>query len=163
MNENIDLTEILKDCPRGAKLYSPIVGVVEFERIAKDLTDPIIAHKEDGGAIYFSADGRSIQFRNNTCILFPNEELRDWNEFKAPTKHKQFKPFEKILIAEHECNNTYAWTADFYSHWSDNLKRHITIGGYHYTDARVIPYNGNEELVGKTVERGDLHENRDER
>lgn len=105
MNENIDLTEILKDCPRGAKLYSPIVGVVEFERIAKDLTDPIIARKEDGGAIYFSADGRSIQFRNNTCILFPNEELRDWSEFKASTKHKQFKPFEKILIAEHECNN----------------------------------------------------------
>ena len=33
MNENIDLTKILKDCPKGTKLYSPIFGDVMFERI----------------------------------------------------------------------------------------------------------------------------------
>ena len=30
MNENIDLTKILKDCPKGWKLYSTIYGDVEF-------------------------------------------------------------------------------------------------------------------------------------
>ena len=30
MNENIDLTKILKDCPRGFKLYSAVHGEVTF-------------------------------------------------------------------------------------------------------------------------------------
>lgn len=30
MNENIDLTKILKDCPKGWKLYSTIFGDVTF-------------------------------------------------------------------------------------------------------------------------------------
>ena len=33
MNENIDLTEILKDCPKGWELYSPIFGKVRFFQI----------------------------------------------------------------------------------------------------------------------------------
>ena len=30
MNENIDLTKILKDCPKGWKLYSSVYGEVKF-------------------------------------------------------------------------------------------------------------------------------------
>ena len=33
MNENIDLTKILKDCPKGTILYSLIHGYVEFSQI----------------------------------------------------------------------------------------------------------------------------------
>ena len=33
MNENIDLTKILKDCPCGTKLYSTIYGEVELKQI----------------------------------------------------------------------------------------------------------------------------------
>ena len=33
MNENLNLVEILKDCPKGTKLYSPIFGEVKFEEI----------------------------------------------------------------------------------------------------------------------------------
>ena len=36
MNENIDLTQILKDCPKGTKLYSLIFGEVNFEKIGSD-------------------------------------------------------------------------------------------------------------------------------
>ena len=36
MNENIDLTKILKDCPQGTKLYSSIFGQVEFQYIKLD-------------------------------------------------------------------------------------------------------------------------------
>ena len=41
MNENIDLTKILKDCPKGTKLYSTVYGVVRFDEIDKDNTFPI--------------------------------------------------------------------------------------------------------------------------
>ena len=30
MNENLNLAEILKDCPKGTKLYSTVYGEVEF-------------------------------------------------------------------------------------------------------------------------------------
>lgn len=33
MNENIDLTKILKDCPKGWTLYSPFFGEVRFCQI----------------------------------------------------------------------------------------------------------------------------------
>ena len=33
MNENIDLTKILKDCPKGWKFWSPIFGDVGFHSI----------------------------------------------------------------------------------------------------------------------------------
>ena len=33
MTENIDLTKILKNCPKGTKFYSPVWGEVSFERI----------------------------------------------------------------------------------------------------------------------------------
>lgn len=36
MNENLNLVEILKDCPRGTKLYSTVYGDVEFYKIDLD-------------------------------------------------------------------------------------------------------------------------------
>ena len=33
MNENIDLTKILKNCPKNTKLYSLAHGEVEFQEV----------------------------------------------------------------------------------------------------------------------------------
>lgn len=33
MNENINLVEILKDAPKGTKLYSPICGECELNKV----------------------------------------------------------------------------------------------------------------------------------
>ena len=33
MNENIDLTKILNDCPKGFELYSPLFGNVKLNSI----------------------------------------------------------------------------------------------------------------------------------
>ena len=35
MNENLNLVEIMKDCPKGTKFYSTVYGEVEFEENAK--------------------------------------------------------------------------------------------------------------------------------
>ena len=42
MNENIDLTKILKNCPVGTKLYSPIYGEIYFEEMRSNGKYPII-------------------------------------------------------------------------------------------------------------------------
>ena len=36
MNKNLNLVEILKDCPKGTKLYSTIYGDVELVRVYLD-------------------------------------------------------------------------------------------------------------------------------
>ena len=41
MNENIDLTKILKNCPKGWKFYSSVYGDVIFHGIEKGSEYPI--------------------------------------------------------------------------------------------------------------------------
>ena len=53
MNENLNLVEILKDCPEGTKLYSTVFGEVEFESI-NDIIGPIIVTTKTGNAECFS-------------------------------------------------------------------------------------------------------------
>lgn len=40
MNENIDLTKILKDCPKGTKFYSPLFGEITFLGIIDYVNSP---------------------------------------------------------------------------------------------------------------------------
>ena len=45
MNENIDLTKILKNCPKGWKFYSPLFGEVDFQKIRNDDECAIVVTK----------------------------------------------------------------------------------------------------------------------
>ena len=47
MNENIDLTKILKDCPKGTKLYSPVFGKVELKVIGDNKYPIITTHQQE--------------------------------------------------------------------------------------------------------------------
>lgn len=58
-------------------------------------------------------------------------------------KH-EFKPFDKVLVRN---NGNELWSIDFYSHCPKNSELHICIGG---AFAQVIPFAGNEHLVGTT-------------
>ena len=40
MNEKLNLVEILKDCPKGTKLYSTNFGVVKFDEIGNNPNYP---------------------------------------------------------------------------------------------------------------------------
>lgn len=81
MNENLNLVEILKDCPEGTKLYSPVFGEVEFESI-NDIIGPIIVTTNIGHPECFTADGKMFARYNGECLLFPSKEQRDWSKFK---------------------------------------------------------------------------------
>ena len=89
MNENIDLTKILKDCPKGTKLYSIAYGDVKFEKIAESKKYPIHVRKNDSCTAAFSADGQIYANSNGECALFPSKDQRDWSKFSAPWLEKQ--------------------------------------------------------------------------
>lgn len=78
MEKEFNLIEILKDVPKGIKLYSPIFGECEFENVDSDG----VYVKHNGVVRIFSYDGRYYE-RFGECLLFPSKDNRDWSNFKA--------------------------------------------------------------------------------
>ena len=99
MNENIDLTKILKDCPRGTKLYSSIFGQVEFQYIKSDSIYPIVIKLENGTIESIAFDGKIFYDYNGECILFPSKDQRDWSKFTAPWYNKQIE--QKFQVGQY--------------------------------------------------------------
>ena len=151
MNENIDLTKILKDCPKGTKLYSTVHGEVSLISCNTILCYPIVVRLSDDSEESFTAKGKLLMDYNNCeCVLFPSKDQRDWSKFTAPWykkekfDHKTLKPFDKVLVRDDE---TCKWKVDFYSHYDVNMiLLYRCIGGpYSY----CIPYNDDtKHLIG---------------
>ena len=103
MNEKIDLTKILKDCPIGTKFYSPVWGKVSFERIL-DMEVYTIEIDTASGYQHLTKEGYYIKSDDAECILFPSKDQRDWSKFTAPWyKKERFDPktltaFDKVLV-----------------------------------------------------------------
>ena len=55
-NKNINIAEILKDCPKGMKLYSPIYCEVNFDKIDIENERHPIAVKSSKGIIHLAED-----------------------------------------------------------------------------------------------------------
>ena len=79
MNENIDLTKILKNCPKGFKLYSSIFGDVYFQRINLSRIEVVTTH--DIVVVYRSNGEYLTEYENTECTLFPSKDQKNWNKF----------------------------------------------------------------------------------
>ena len=153
MNENINLTKILKNCPKGTKLYSLVSGEVYFSHIDKKVPDLIVVSLENGFDECYSSDGRFNYYFNGECVLFPSKEQRDWSKFTAPWYKKEkfdpktLKPFDKVLVRDCEYHK---WTCDLFSNMVDTLCKFQCFG---FTYNYCIPYNNDtKHLVGTTEE-----------
>ena len=87
MNENLNLVEILKDCPKGIKLYSTVYGDVEFNHIENN-EYPIVVGNRKGFTFRLAKDGKYLNDFNGECTLFPSKEQRDWSKFKPTCEFK---------------------------------------------------------------------------
>lgn len=120
MNENLNLTQILKDCPIGTKLWSPIWGDVSLVQINDIGFFPIVITAFGFTNISLRSNGKMYDIKEAECLLFPSKDQRDWSKFKVPIERferfnpEEFKPFDKVLIKQnYECER---WTCDFFSH-----------------------------------------------
>ena len=159
MNENINLVEILKNAPKGTKLWSPLCGDCTLEGIGSGRGEsyPItcMALEKDGSEHYevFSANGAAYTFyAYSECMLFPSKGNRDWSTFKVSKPHKHFEPFQKVLRIDDNNPDYKIWTSDFYSHYEETSGKHYLTSGFINGDDEIMPYNGNEDKVGKVVE-----------
>ena len=153
MNENIDLCEILRDCPKGTKFYSSIFGEETYLFGIDNYEGnpcPIAIYGKLGEVKKFYLSSKGHPFANGCgeCVLFPSATQRDWSKFSAPWLKKEkfdpktFKPFDKVLYRAKQIDLT--WHCDFFSHMKDRI----------YVCSRcvsdyVVPYNDDTKyLVG---------------
>lgn len=83
-----NLIRILKHCPEGTKLYSPVFGEVTLYSVDNRNIDVIVTNCSDETThIAFSRSGRLIfGYSNSECVLFPSKDQKDWDKFRIPTK-----------------------------------------------------------------------------
>lgn len=80
--DNINIAEILKDCPRGLELFTPMYGEVEYYGIDIDNGRYPLAVKSRKGVIHLAEDGRFCALYDTAeCTLFPSSVMRDWSKF----------------------------------------------------------------------------------
>ena len=159
MNENLDLVEILKDCPSCTSLYSPVYGYVEL--VSVSLVEGAKYPIEIIGTLYgtkfgITKDGRIYEDFQGECMLFPSKEERDWSKFKVKSNKPKFepntlKPFDKVLVRD---SDEFMWKCALYSHTIENeqcIYKYVTLAECGYK--RCIPYNDDtKHLVNTTSE-----------
>ena len=158
MNENIDLTKILKDCPKGFVLYSSIHGKVLFYQIDEyNLDYPIECRDYKGDYISFSKEGYlHNEYSDVECVLVPSKEQKDWSKFTAPWYKKEkfdpktLQPYDKVLVRDSRSDK---WRCQLFSHIlkDDDYFCACIYSSYRY--GNCIPYNDDtKHLIGTTNE-----------
>lgn len=174
MNEKVDLTKILKNCPKGTKFYSSVHGDLYYEGM-----DVIGSHSR----IYFTdhssrsiatgeyllieylRDGR-IHHLKGECTLFPSKDQRDWSKFTAPWIKKErfdpktLQPFDKVLVRDSRLvadSPSSLWRCQIFSfiREEDEDYHYVCIGeSYSF----CIPYNDEtKHLVGTNKEAPEFY------
>ena len=158
MNEMIDIVEILKDCKKGTKLYSPLFGEVKFIKVVPKGTQCITV-SAGNRTVYFTRGGKYYScFDNDECLLFPSKDQRDWTKFKAEKERfdpHTFKPFDRMLV---RCDTSDTWTIDFFSHLTTYEGRPVVALTGCILDYLCIPFNEETaHLVGTTDDCPDYY------
>lgn len=83
MENKINIAEILRDCPKGIKLYSLLYGKCEFERISNNNEFPVVVHSEiKPSSVSFTKYGHYLyEVEDADCVLFPSSKMRSWDKF----------------------------------------------------------------------------------
>ena len=162
MNENIDLTKILKNCPEGTEFWSDNYGKVKFLCICTSPAHPISVRRTDGYKASYTKEGWFRIDFPASCLLWPSKDCRDWSKFTAPwykkEEEKKFDPktlqsFDKVLVRD-SLNDT--WRCSLFSHIInyESFPFKCVSSAFRY----CIPYNDDtKHLVGTTDEASEYY------
>ena len=161
MNENLNLVEILKDCPKGTKLYSPVYEYVELVSVSlvECAKYPIEIKDRYGVSDGITKDGRIYEEFHGECMLFPSKEQRDWSKFNVKSNKPKFdpktlKPFDRVLVRDGNLGN---WKNLFFSY----IIERETCYPYFCLNNQYkycIPYNDDtKHLVGTNEEAPEFY------
>ncbi|WP_308238714.1 hypothetical protein [uncultured Prevotella sp.] len=130
MENKLNIAEILKDCPKGTKLYSPLFGEVTLEEVDTECTALITIKYNANICSKFFKTGLYYNYEGAECLLFPSSEMRDWSKF-----------FKRGDVAIHSFNGcgvlVEEWTDDSYTSFKASVFQ-LKKGGFAKRDKRVL-------------------------
>ncbi len=138
----INIAELLKDAPKGMKLYSPLFGEVEYMQLGDENK---VWVKTSCGTYYFDKYSKPYAFDKAECLLFPSKDCRTWEGWKAPKSHYDIKNFYAgmpVLVRDEDCGE---WKYVLFSHYRKNIHPFCAGGQLWF---QCIPFEGNEHLLG---------------
>ncbi len=126
MNE-INLCEILKDCPVGVNFWSPLAGVVKFGGIYNNQINVTLG---DNTEWYIEPNGKmemveltAKSFISAEIMLYPSKDQRNWSKWECPKVKKPkfdpktLQPFDRVLV-KNSCIDY--WGCSFFSNHRKN-------------------------------------------
>lgn len=84
MENKINIAEILRDMPKGTKLYSLMFGECNLDEVCTSdrKAYPIILLTSVDTLVGFTKNGHYIDgFEDAECLLFPSDRMRSWSKF----------------------------------------------------------------------------------
>ena len=151
--QELNLCEILKDCPKGEKFWSPMLGAVKLHDIIQS-EDIIIIEAKNRETWEINSDGTINigDIISPEIMLYPSKEQRDWTKIKYEKKTEKFdpktlKPFDRVLARNH---GSHRWACDLFSDIIDGDEcMYHCIGSYY---RYCIPYNDDTKHLVDTKE-----------
>lgn len=126
-----NLVDILKQVPKGTKLWSNVFGEVEFNYIEGLTSDyPISVLDYYRCERFFTEHGyyHKIYEKHGECTLWPSKDHRAWDDEalrilgiekeKKPETPFNLQPFDRVLVRD-SCSEK--WRAEFFSHIDNEL------------------------------------------
>ena len=158
--QELNLCEILKDCPKGERFWSPLLGDVKLSEV-NQLTNAVFVKATNLTTWRINHDA-TITINGGSSkeiMLYPSREQRDWTKVKYEPKKERFdpktlKPFDEVVVSNIQ-NNT--WHIEYFSHIEERCKPYPF---YCLADnfAYCIPYNDDtKHLVGTTDEAPEFY------
>ena len=122
MENKINIAEILRDMPKGTKLYSPLFSKCKLGKINTDEGEgSILAEyrlEDEKRCAIFSSDGRYFDWiKDAECLLFPSDKMRDWSKF-FKRGDIVYNPHSQ-MYAVFEC-----WTNDDYTEFNTTINHY---------------------------------------
>lgn len=112
MSNNINIADILRDCPRGMKLYSPYYGEIRLDAINTAKNFSICIKNNADGIDFTLSDGKFC--KSGECCIFPSAQMRDWSKF-----------FHRGDVVYNPSSQMYAifdgWADDTYTEFNTTL------------------------------------------
>lgn len=127
MEQKLNIAEILKNKPRGTKLYSMIHGKCSFEAVTEEIFKINFCTSKFG--LTQSGECTLIKFGNmfdgGECIIFPSNEMRDWSKFAWQKGDVLVNEGNAHIIFEKFTDDTY--TTFIGRHYlNENYKNYIS-------------------------------------
>ena len=125
----INIAQILSECPKNTKLYSPIFGDCTLVEVGTSMITVLCC----ASAIRYTFYSDGTYVKNGECMLFPSKEQRNWHKFHMPFKDGDIISNDKFVAIFYNFIDDHLFYHCWYNKQTGEFKAKIDFGiGYGY-------------------------------